>query len=123
MILAQYRPIVIEPVQGTDKLSFEEACMTNTVLPKKECTQPSKSHFIVKLQKLAESSSQLAINNKERTICGRILCEKNPELSPALKKKIEAEGVYGNMAFFQATWDSENGLKVNPCVVLPPEIW
>jgi hypothetical protein len=49
--------------------------------------------------------------------------EKNPDLCPILRGKIEEGGIIGFMAFFQATWDPEKGLKVNPFVVLPPEIW
>jgi MYND finger/Ankyrin repeat len=123
MTRAQYKPVVIEPVKSTDKLSIEEVCITSVVLPKEECTEPRKNHFVVKVQKLADVNFKLAINNKERSICGRILCEENPDLSAVLKSKIEESGVYGNVAFFQAVWNSENGLKINPFVVLPPEVW
>jgi hypothetical protein len=98
--------------------------LTETEIPRYDNgPDPNKSHFAVKVQRLVDNSSYLAINNKDMTISGLLLESRNADLFTGLKQQIEAEGIYGNMAFFQATWDSENGLKVNPCVVLPPEIW
>jgi hypothetical protein len=122
--MAQYRPAVIGSIRATDKLSFEEACMRYTgMLLNEENPQPSKSHFVVKVQKLAETMSRLAISNKEMTVSGLLQSKKNADLYQILKSSIEAHGVFGNVAFFQATWDAQNGLKVNPYVVLPPELW
>jgi hypothetical protein len=93
------------------------------MLLNEENPQPSKSHFVVKVQKLAEAMSRLAISNKEMTVSGLLQSKKNADLYQILKSSIEAHGVFGNVAFFQATWDAQNGLKVNPYVVLPPELW
>jgi hypothetical protein len=120
---SQYRPVILVPVKGTDELFFEEACLEHAIPVNNDNPQPNKDHFVVKVQKLAEVSSRLAINNKEMTVAGVLLSEENPTLSRILKGKIEADGVYGYIAFFQATWNFENGLKMNPFVVLPPDIW
>jgi hypothetical protein len=119
---AQYRPVSIACVKASDNFSFEEACLKATGKVNAESSQPSKRHFIVKVQKLAESSSRLAINNKEMTISGLLVLARNPDLSPILKRQIETDGVYGNVAFFLAILDSTK-LKINPWVVCPPEIW
>jgi hypothetical protein len=120
--VAQYRPAVVCFLKASDKLSFAETCLAYTGILL-DGPDPSKSHFVVKVQKLAEAISRLAINNKEMTVSGLLVSTAENELYRILKDKIEAEGVFGNMAFFQATWDTVNGLKINPYVVLPPKMW
>jgi hypothetical protein len=99
------------------------ACVTNTGEQEKASPDPTKRHFVVKIQRLVNDQSMLSINNEEMTISGRLLPMRNPTLSPVLEWKIMSEGFYGTTAFFHAIWDSKRGLKVNPHVVLPLEVW
>ena len=118
---AQFMPVRVKgtKVTSTPRSMTAFFLVDNVKNEKMDSGQPTKSHFVVKVQ--VSLSGELTVNNEEKSINGLICLKQNPDIFPILEKKIRAEGRHGNVGFFYAMWKQE--LRINPRVVLPVEVW
>jgi len=130
---AEFTPVTVELNYATGR-----DCLTGELYSNLgKVNKPSKSHFIVKIQRNPLDESTMMITNKDYSLIGILRASVSNTAVSVIRRKIADEGFRGQKGYFYATYIGKEGdgrlgrdgrlgnleIKVNSARILPVENW